>query len=262
MTKWEERKRLFLDTLNERGKMSVAEISELLEVSDSTARRLITDMEKDQLLLKKFGGVQKLEFSEKRYSYLDTFEKNAKKKAAIGKAAASIVQDGDVIYLSGGSTVCQMAISLSDRIKRRELNNVSIVTNSIVAMQALGNVNEVIVPGGIYRPSLQVVDGSVTEKELRGMYFTKAFLGVVALRRESGFMVSDISTNMINEIVCDRSDRFYVLADSEKIGKQSFKSYSGIAAAEGIIIDNGITHSEIKSFEKAGAHLKIVSVQE
>ena len=106
---------------------------------------------------------------------------------------------------------------------------------------------------GVYRKTLQVLDGSLTEKNLRSMCFTTAFLGVVAVSETEGFMTSDIATNSIIEVILSKSSTFYVLADSSKFGKNSLVSYGYVKEAAGIITDEHLPSSTKSSLENKGA---------
>lgn len=241
MKKWEQRRTLLLNELTRQGKLSIHQVQELLHISESTARRFIIELEQDHCLIRRFGGIQKIEPASPKYSYEETQDDHADEKKQIGSYAAGLVENGDVLFLSGGSTIRYMALALGQRLKAGELTSVSVITNSLVSAEVLSQYTDVIMPGGVYRESLQVLDGSLTEKNLRSMCFTKAFLGVVAINETEGFMTSDIATNSIHEVVLSKASSFYVLADSSKFNKHSFISYAPVKAASAIITDQGLS---------------------
>lgn len=257
MKKWEQRRLLLLDELSRQGRLSLSQVRELLSISESTARRLIIELEQDHCLIRRFGGIQKIEPSSPKYSYEETQEHYAEEKKQIGAYAAELVENGDVLFLSGGSTVRYMAMALGQRLENKELTSLSVITNSLVSAQALSEFTDVYMPGGIYRQSLQVLDGSLTEKNLRSMCFTKAFLGVVAVSETEGFMTSDIATNSINEVVLSKTAAFYVLADSSKFGRHSFISYAPVKEAAGIITDPALTPAMHDTMTDQGARILI-----
>ncbi len=238
MKKWEQRRLLLLEELTKHGRLSIAEIQTLLNISESTARRLVIELERENCLIRRFGGVQKIEPASPKYSYEATQDSYPEEKKQIGIYAANLIENGDVIFLSGGSTVKYMALSLAERLKNKEVSDISVITNSLVSAEVLTDYTEVIMPGGIYRRTLEVLDGGLTEKNLRKMCFTKAFFGAVAIDAAEGFMTSDIATNSINEVVLSRAVSFYVLADVSKFYKHSFISYAPVRTAAGIITDS------------------------
>lgn len=255
MKKWEERRERLLDELEKKGKLSVEAIQTLLGISESTVRRLIVELEQDSLLIRCFGGIQRIQPVSKEYSYEETAVDNAAAKARIGETAAGLVRDGDVVYLSGGSTVRYMAEALARLLKENKLKNVSFITNSLVASAALADCANIIMPGGVYRKNLQVLDGSLAEKNLRSMCFTKAFLGAVAVNGTEGFMTADIETNSIIEVVLSKTAAFYVLVDSTKFGRHSFISYGKTDAAAGIITDRGVSPQMLETLQGQGTDI-------
>lgn len=259
MKKWEQRRNLLMDELSARGRLSVGQIQDLLQVSESTARRMIIEMEQDHLVIRTFGGIQKIEASSPHYSYQLSRDEHASEKEKIGQAASLLIENNDTVFLSGGSTVKYMALALKQRILQRELHNVSIVTNSLVSAQVLSDCTDVIMPGGIYREELQVLDGSLTERNLRGMCFSKAFFGVVAIDESEGYMTADIATNSINELVLSRAASFYVLADSSKFNRHSFISYAPLSAAAAVITDQQLDASVKDAYLSHGATIRIAA---
>lgn len=257
MKKWEQRRSILLEELTRQGKLSIGQVQDLLNISESTARRLVIELEQDNCLIRRFGGIQKVEPASPKYSYEATQDLHSEEKRQIGMYAANMAENGDVIFLSGGSTIKYMALALSQRLQKRELTNLSVITNSLVSANVLSEYTDVIMPGGIHRQSLQVLDGSMTEKNLRSMCFTKAFLGVVAVNETEGFMTSDIATNSINEVVLTKASSFYVLADSSKFGKHSFISYAHVKDAAGIITDTQLSPLIQESMTGQGAHILI-----
>lgn len=258
MKKWEQRRTLLLNELSNHGKLSIRQVQELLNISESTARRLIIELEQEHCLIRRFGGIQKVEPSSPRYSYEASQDSHFSEKEKIGRYAAGLVEENDVIFLSGGSTVKYMALALRQRLEQDRLKGVHIVTNSLVSAEVLSNTADLIMPGGIFRKDLQVLDGSLTEKNLRTMCFTKAFLGVVAVDEAEGFMTADIATNSIHEIVLSKSASFYVLADSSKFGKHSFISYAPLKEAAAVITDSGLDPALQSVFQSQNAGLHTV----
>lgn len=255
MTKWEERQKKLLTELKKQRKLTVEEVKTLLGVSESTARRIIIELEKEQLLIRCFGGIQRIQSPEAEYSYLETEERNAEEKIRIGEYAAGLVEEGDVIYISGGSTLKYMATALKERIDCGKLLNISVVTNSLVSADVLAEKVSVIMPGGVCRKKFQDLAGSMTEKSLRSMCFNKAFLGTVAINENEGFMTADIDTSSIMEAALSKASSFYVLADSGKFGRTSFTSYGKADRAAVIITDTSLEDSVKDSMEAAGCKI-------
>ena len=83
MKKWEQRRLLLLEELSRQGRLSLSQVRELLNISESTARRLIIELEQDHCLIRRFGGIQKIEPSSPKYSYEENITRKRKSRSAL-----------------------------------------------------------------------------------------------------------------------------------------------------------------------------------
>ena len=94
-----ERQEKILDLLNRNDYLSIPEISSSLDVSDMTIRRDINELADKSLLVKIYGGAQKLEKIEQELSTQEKIDTNVPEKKFIGKVMNSIISDNDTIYI-------------------------------------------------------------------------------------------------------------------------------------------------------------------
>ena len=106
----EERRSEIVRIVNEQGKVSTKELSTLLGSSVVTIRNDINHLAELGVIVKTHGGALSP-------SKVFNFEvpaaakslRNRKEKEAIGKLAASLIKDGDVIMIDAGSTTLEVA---------------------------------------------------------------------------------------------------------------------------------------------------------
>ena len=121
MNKNEVRMRAELqNVLQQGGNISTRDAMELLNVSESTVRRLFGKMEADGEAIRVFGGIR-LANTDNKYQYDLTMERQRRAKTQIGKLAASMVSDGDFIYIDCGTTTIHLCQFLVERIKHGDL---------------------------------------------------------------------------------------------------------------------------------------------
>ena len=149
-----------------------------------------------------------------------------------------------------------MALSL--RIQSGALKSVVVLTNSLALVEALARWCKVILVGGEVRVERRDVCGPITEDSLRQFHVDKAFFGADAVHIRSGFMTTDERTAKMNDIILRNANHVYVLADSEKFGRDSFIRYASLAEAEKIFTDSEVSEQTRTDFTDAGAHLEIV----
>ncbi len=243
MGKVSSREEEFLDVLKKRQKLSMTEIVTYFSISDSTARRLCVSLEKKGKIIRGFGGIYyspDVTSMRTEYQY-DVLEgENALEKSQIGAYASGLVEDNDIIFISGGTTMAQFSKHLADRIKQGLINKVLITTNSVINAEVLAPFTKVLLIGGEYRSHRRDVAGFLSERMITGIHFNKCFLGIDAIDVNAGLMVFDVETGNLDELVSERSDTKYILADSQKFKKKSFITYSNISPTHVIITDRNV----------------------
>jgi DeoR family transcriptional regulator, fructose operon transcriptional repressor len=258
MTKSELRKIKLLEMLQVSKRLDVKSVASTFEISEATTRRLFAQLEGEGQVLRTHGGVQIAPQLGYDYSFRAAAAHRNKEKSAIGKVTAELVVSHERIFLDSGTTVLKFAEALAVKIQTGVLDNLVVVTNSLTHIDTLARWCKVILIGGEIRVERKDVCGTIGEKTLMLFHFDKAFLGADAISLNGGFMTTDERTSKINEIVIERTDKAYVLADSEKFRKSSFIQYATLTDVEAIYTDNGIREETLYAFRNAGAQIKIV----
>lgn len=214
--------------LQERGAVSVCELTEFLHTSESTIRRDLTALAKMGKLNKVHGGAtlttQDLILRED--SVDDKLQKQIREKKAIASYAASQIEPGDFVYLDAGTTTLLMV----DFIKPG--NNITFVTNGIVhARELVKKGLRTYVLGGELKSTTEAVIGAAAVQNLRNYNFSKAFLGTNGLSVRQGYTTPDMDEACVKDAAIHQSFVSYVLADSSKFGKVSTVSFAPLEAA-------------------------------
>ena len=238
--------------LNERGSITLGEVMDALQVSESTARRLMARLAAEGRAVRSYGGLRRLQ----EYSY-ETLEKShAAAKRRIGKAAVERSSSGDVLYLDSGTTTVCLAEALARTIAEGKLTDVKVVTNSFTNAQALAACCPVTLTGGDYRLKRRDVAGYTGEKTLGSFSFSKCFCGADAINGTFGLMTTDPDTARMVELAMSRSEQRYCLADNTKFGQTSFLSFCpDLRMLDGIVTDSGISPEILETY---GAKVKII----
>lgn len=258
MKKSAAREALVLNALEKHGRLSVSEIISMLNISESTARRMLVNLEEKGLVIRKFGGIQKLPLNQHAYSYVELEQEMIDEKRRIGQFATTIVSDNDVIFMSGGTTALQMAIALEQKLCSKEIRNLTVLTISLVNVEVLADSCKVILIGGEYRPERRDFAGFMAEKLIKTVSINKCFLGVDGINIQDGLMSYDVETARIDELVISRSGLTTVLCDSTKFSKMSFVTLAPIQRANNIITDSGISPAVKTEFEAMGINMYAV----
>src|SRR5215470_16877237 len=96
----EERQSFLLETLKREGKVLASEISARLNVSEDTIRRDLRELAREQKIQRVHGGA--LPRSGSSGTYAARQQQAGAAKIAVAKAAAGLIQDGQLVFLYGG----------------------------------------------------------------------------------------------------------------------------------------------------------------
>ena len=120
-----ERHELILRILNEKGAVSVAELTEILGVSESTVRRDLVELSEVGSLNKVHGGatLNKRQYIMTEDTVNDKREKNVCEKRKIAEYAAKQITDGDFVYIDAGTSTLFMIDYLPKDLKATFVTN-------------------------------------------------------------------------------------------------------------------------------------------
>ena len=260
MGKVASRENEILEVLKTRRKLDMEEIVGRFSISESTARRLCASLERQGKVIRGVGGIYCLPEAGAtgQYEYDRLVAESAPQKDRIGEYASGLVEEGDIIFISGGTTVAQLSRHLAARLGRGELGRVLITTNSVINAELLAPLTKVVLIGGEYRPRRRDVAGPLSERMVSGARFNKCFLGIDPIDVDAGLMVFDVETGNLDELVSARSDTKYILADSGKFKDKSFITYSAITPSHAIVTDAGIDPAILAKGRAKGIRIEAV----
>lgn len=221
----EERQRLIISEIKQKGSVKVAELVEQFNSSESTIRRDLVQLENLNYLKRVHGGAVSVQSKFVEKSYEDKRSQNNDEKILIAKYAASLVEDGDSIYIDSGTTTFQMIKYLTHR-------NIMVVTNGLSNVEALiENDIPCFVLGGKVKQNTKAVVGYEAISTLNRYRFDKCFMGVNGVHSVHGFTTPDPEEAMIKENAIKASNDVYILADGSKFGEVSFTRFAELNEA-------------------------------
>ena len=237
----EERYNEILRLVNEKKTVTVQELTEVLDTSESTIRRDLTTLHKKGSLIKVHGGATALsvEGMTRDASLTVRRDMNIEEKVAIAKYAAALIEKDDFVYLDAGSSVDLMI----DYIVEQEA---IYVTNAIVhAQKLLQKGCRVFLLGGELKEVTEAIVGAQAIDSLKRYNFTKGFFGANGVHRERGLTTPDITEALVKEKAMEQCANRYVLADSTKINQISSVTFAGFE--EGMILTTRLRDASYKA---------------
>ncbi|MFD1163196.1 MULTISPECIES: DeoR/GlpR family DNA-binding transcription regulator [Hwangdonia] len=209
--KKKERQQKIIDEVNISRKVSSISLSEKLNVSEDTIRRDIKQLDERGLLTKIHGGA--ISTIQKLYHYNEDVIYNRESKILIAQKAITLLEDGLVIIMSGGTTNLMLAKLFPKNIKA------TIYTYSLpIAMQLTEHplIETIFIGGKIHRNSM-VTTGIDVIQYLSNIRANICFIGVSGVDIEQGITDEGYEVSIIKKAMIDASDRIVYLATSNKL---------------------------------------------
>ena len=208
----EKRQEEILELVNKNGSVTVQELKDRFDASESTIRRDLNALHNMGALVKVFGGAvkaeSKIQVKEERVSKRK--EINMEEKQRIAQYAASLIEPEDFIYLDAGTTTGAMIPYLTE-------TKATYVTNAVShALQLAERDFRVIIIGGKMKASTEAIVGNEAYHNLQKYNFTKGFFGTNGVDKHAGFTTPDINEALIKEFAMKHSQEAYVLCDNSK----------------------------------------------
>lgn len=224
-----------LEYINRKRSASVAELTSVFFLSESTVRRLLTEMEQSGKIVRYHGGA--VIAGDQTLDKIDAREvQNIREKAAIGREAAAQVQDGMTLMMLGGTTV----LAICPYIKGR---NVTIITTSIPVVNELlfEDRMKLILLGGTVNPMELEIRGSMTAAGLERLRADVLFIGATNIHPVHGLMTDDPEAVATYRASLAASDKKILLADSSKFRTGGVTVVAGLQELDAIITDEGLS---------------------
>jgi DeoR/GlpR family transcriptional regulator of sugar metabolism len=216
--------------------VSSAELCELLDVSEATIRRDLEWLENEGILERTHGGAMLSQRVQLELQYVYRIQSHAEEKRHIGMVAASMIEDGDIIFINSGTTTTQVIRHI------RSNADVTLVTNNVPACLELSdNGFEVLLLGGYYHPTSQSSAGRFATENLNRIYATKAILAVDGISLKFGCTVPTNSEAEINQLMIQRNrGPMIIVTDHSKWGVVSNFEIARIDQIHTLITDDGM----------------------
>ena len=207
----EERQNKIIRMLEQRESIKVNEIAEELNVSESTIRRDLREMEENGLLSRTHGGAVGVSVTSFEPTFRQKEDERHQEKEAIGRAAAALIEDKDTIILDSGTTTLEIAKNITAK-------NITVITNAIDIASVLSNREdiELIVAGGFLRTTTRAMVGQITENIFKSFRVDKAFIGANGISVKEGITTPNFVEAQTKIAMMNAASRVIIAADSSK----------------------------------------------
>lgn len=254
----ENRRMAILEELANTRRVYVSDLSHRFHVSEVSIRRDLTELATRGLLRRVRGGAVCVPQTILEWSFNERLLMHKESKERIGRAAAALVQDGDVIIMDSGTTVVHVARHISADILAS--GHLTVITSSLPIVRELGCWKGVhlILLGGIYVPVQEVVVGPQAIASLAGLHADKMFLGAGGLSLEVGATTATVLDAQVDRASASASDQVIAVIDSSKIGRKGLAAVVPLAEIDIFITDAGAPAHFVTQARELGLDVRLV----
>ncbi len=250
----EERLGEILRRLEKDGSIRTADIQADFDVAADTARRDLRILETRGLLKRTHGGAVRPDSTlPKNYTPRD-IKVVRPNYLAIAKRAVELINEGDVIYVTGASIGYFMAQNLPHD------KHFTVLTNSIVIADLLRSYENIttVMPGGEMTPMGQFCD-SLAEHFVADMRIDKAFLTSAGISAEYGMTVERTTGIGFMRAIVGSAGESIALYPSHKVGKVSTLRVCAANKFSRLITDSDVEDDQTGLFEELGVQVEILN---
>jgi len=230
-----ERQQKILDLISRDGRVSVVHLVQLFGVSEVTIRADLNTLAQQNLIVRTHGGAV-LASRSPELSLLIRSQQQVSEKGRIGFAAASLITDGDAIFLDTSST----AMAIAQQLKRhREL---TILTNSLALAQAMLDAPgvTVVMPGGnLSRETVSLV-GVEGLDLLKKFNIQKGFFGAHGINFPEGLTDVSLAEAEVKRQVLSMCREVIAVLDHSKWGRVGLASFARMEQIQRIITNQPV----------------------
>lgn len=250
-----ERHARILQLLRQLGTVSVTDLSQALGVSQMTVRRDLEELQEIGLVVRQYGGARLMpEQGEAEWPMELRKQDHAEEKRAIGKVAASLLEEGDVVIIDGGSTALEVVHNLDQ-------TRLTVITNSFPVLQALSNQPAVklVATGGQYHPNNQTFIGPLAVETLRSINANVAILGTTCFSLSKGLTIRSFEEAAVQKAKVAAADRIILVMDSGKMHTHTLTTVAHVDAIHTLVTDEKLSDQDRQAIEAHGVQVIIAT---
>ena len=240
------RQQEILDCINANGNANIRDFVGIYDVSEATIRRDFDELSKLGLIDRIHGGAVRVNSTTHERYHSEKMSLMLNEKKRIAAYAASLVKNGESLFLDSGTTANFIALELANH------KDLVIVTNNLDIVRSVPFDPSVtlIVTGGIRKDQYSALVGNIAEQIIDSFHVDKAFMGCDAIDSESGVYNSNFPAVGIKKCITRCGKQTILIADSSKFYIKALAKVCGLEAIDMIITDTGLDEKTAQAVKK------------
>lgn len=238
-----------IDILKGKNGATVKELASTLGVSEMTIRRDLEILKSNNIINNVYGAAiynpsNNIEKLESFYNIETELIKHEKEKIAIGKAAANLIQQDDVIIIDTGTTTEKLAEFINSDL---DISVLIYNTNILMALSKKKNI-KLIFSGGYFHPNTMMFESPEGIALIEKMRATKVFVSAAGVHETLGITCSNSYEVLTKQAIIKSSVQKILLVDSKKFGIVKSSYFANLNDFDMVITDNKIPDEWVNKF--------------
>jgi DeoR/GlpR family transcriptional regulator of sugar metabolism len=223
-----------------------ADLCEMLDASEATVRRDLEWLESKGILERTHGGAILNQRMILEPEYQQRVKQHPEEKRRIGELAASLIEDGDIVFINSGTTATQVLQHI-----RRD-SNITVFTNNVSAVMDLGNPGfHYFLIGGEFQSRSNSIAGRFALDNLGLVYANKTILGVDGISLKHGCTVpTNAEAEVVRRMIERTKGSIIIAADYSKWGVVSNFQIANIDEIDKLVSDEKLDSSALEALEE------------
>lgn len=252
-----QRRKATIELLARTDAVSVEDLSAQLEVSLSTVRRDLDELEAEGIVRRVHGGAVLVRPTEPDAPELspDLREvEHAADKRAIAAAAVGLVNPGSVVLVTGGTTTAALLPLLAS------VHDLVIVTNSLDVATRLSttDVDLMVLGGALRRPELSLL-GHLVAAAIAELHIDHVITSAYGIDARSGILGASAQECETDRHLARSALRLTVLADASKFGRRSPHRIVGFDTVTDLVTTDDAPEADLTELRAHGVAVHVAS---
>lgn len=249
-----QRQNDILKLLEEADILSVSDLSEKLNSSMMTIRRDLEDLESKGIIKKVHGGALLLKKNNLQPSFYERITEYSEEKERIGKAAAGMIKEGDIVFFDGGTTSLAVADNVSSELKFTAITNNAMTVSKLCSKS---HVNVIAIGGEVHHSSFSAVNNIAIEL-INRFNADIAFISTKAFSYPEGLFEAELPLIEVKKAMVNKAKQVILLVDHSKFETKSLCKSVPLNCIDTIVTDKKSPADILENLKKDGKNIVLV----
>jgi len=246
-----QRHQYILETLRREGQVLAKTLAAELGTSEDTIRRDLRELAHKGLLQRVHGGA--LPASPAVVDLAGRTQLAQAEKQILGRAAATLVESGQVVFMDGGTSTLHMARAFAPDLRATVVTHSPVIAAELIAHPGI----EVVTLGGRLFKHSGVAVGAATQDAIRRIRADAYFLGVTGIHAEHGLSTGDLEEAHIKRAMIESAAEVILMATADKLGRVSPYTIAPLAELSQLLVTTDAPGSELDALRMQGVDIRV-----